>query len=521
MRLLNRERLLVTARVSILLSVLLCGFASCTDDYIEINRPDDKLSLDELQRDNYAVGSFLMQMQGIAFPEQENMYQTTIDFVGNYLGRYTTYTKELPKNHTLFNASNTWCAWPASYAPRLVSAFNAIVKLNGKHNISYAWALILRAHAFLRLTDIYGPFPIGVDENDPDIYSSQRDIYMQLISDLDMAVHFIANDQDLLKEKELFAPYDQVYKGDFAMWKRFASSLKLRIAIRISGVEPDMAKSLAEAAVREGVIEQNAQNCMMYYNKSGLWTTAVSWGDSRICADLECFLTGYKDPRIDKYLVSAQVRGPRSFIGCRAGAAIGSNFLAKRLYSTVNISETTPGVWMAASEMAFCKAEGALLGWEMGGSAKDFYEEGVRLSFEQWGAVNVAAYLEDKVSTEADYVDADGGFGGNVEKASSITIKWDENAPMTEKMERLITQKWIALFPNGQEGWTEIRRTGYPKIFPIPQSTGDYTLLTPNRIPFDKNEFVYNRDNYNTAVEYLGGKDDYASPMWWQNSQFN
>ena len=90
-------------------------------------------------------------MQGVAFPEQENAYQTMIDFVGNYLGRYTTYTKELPKNHTLFNASNAWCAWPASYAPPIVSAFNEVVKLNGKENISYAWALILRAQAFLRL----------------------------------------------------------------------------------------------------------------------------------------------------------------------------------------------------------------------------------------------------------------------------------------------------------------------------------------------------------------------------------
>ena len=75
-------------------------------------------------------------MQGVAFPEQENAYQTMIDFVGNYLGRYTTYTKELPKNHTLFNASNAWCAWPASYAPPIVSAFNEVVKLNGKENVN-------------------------------------------------------------------------------------------------------------------------------------------------------------------------------------------------------------------------------------------------------------------------------------------------------------------------------------------------------------------------------------------------
>lgn len=81
---------------------LLTVFSSCTGEFVDINRPGSKLSPEELKRDNYAVGSFLIQMQGVAFPEQENAYQTMIDFVGNYLGRYTTYTKELPKTiHSL------------------------------------------------------------------------------------------------------------------------------------------------------------------------------------------------------------------------------------------------------------------------------------------------------------------------------------------------------------------------------------------------------------------------------------
>lgn len=76
-----------------LLLGFLVSFVSCTNNFNDINKPAGKLSIEELQRDNYAVGSFLIQMQGVAFPEQENAYQTMIDFVGNYLGRYTTYTK--------------------------------------------------------------------------------------------------------------------------------------------------------------------------------------------------------------------------------------------------------------------------------------------------------------------------------------------------------------------------------------------------------------------------------------------
>ena len=454
---------------------LLTVFSSCTGEFVDINRPGSKLSPEELKRDNYAVGSFLIQMQGVAFPEQENAYQTMIDFVGNYLGRYTTYTKELPKNHTLFNASNAWCAWPASYAPPMVSAFNEVVKLNSKKNVSYAWALILRAQAFLRFTDIYGPFPLSMNADNTVVYTSQRDIYLQLIKDLNEATSYISSDTQLAKEMTVFAPYDLVYKGDFNKWR------KLRIAVRISNVEPTLARSLAEQAVRDGVIEENDDNCAVRYNKSGLWTTAVSWGDSRVCADIESYMTGYKDPRMSMYFLQPMTAGQRKYIGCRAGAAIGSNIVAKRLYSTVNVHEMTPSLWLTASEMAFCKAEGVLRGWNMGGgTAKEYYERGITLSFNQWGADGVATYLLDDTSTEANYADALGGFGGAAAKASTITIKWDDNAPMDEKMERLITQKWIALFPNGQEAWNEIR------------------------------------SNYDKAVELLGGPDDYATPMWWQ-----
>ncbi len=78
-----------------------------------------------------------------------------------------------------------------------------------------------------------------------------------------------------------------------------------------------------------------------------------------------------------------------------------------------------------------------------------------------------------------------------------------------------MVQKWIALFPDGQEAWSEIRRTGYPKVFPSAQSTA-YDLTVPNRLPFDYMEPVNNPDNYQKAVQLLGGPDTYATKMWWQ-----
>ena len=79
----------------------------------------------------------------------------------------------------------------------------------------------------------------------------------------------------------------------------------------------------------------------------------------------------------------------------------------------------------------------------------------------------MSAYLADNTSVQANYEDAANGFGSNQTAVSNITIAWDDSATDEVKLERLITQKWIALFPDGQEGWNEIRRTGYPKVFPV------------------------------------------------------
>ena len=169
-----------------------------------------------------------------------------------------------------------------------------------------------------------------------------------------------------------------------------------------------------------------------------------------------------------------------------------------------------------ASEMAFCRAEGALAGWSgMGGTAEELYDEGVRLSFEQWGAGSADSYLADDTSIQADYQDADGGYGRSMSHVSDITIKWDDNASAEKKLERLITQKWIALFPNGHEAWCEIRRTGYPKVFDVAQSNGS-AYQVANRVPYPSGESINNAANYSKALQLNGGADNYETKMWWQ-----
>ena len=495
------------------------AMVSCTSGFEESNRPGEFVSNEELDRDGYSVGSFLIQMQNEAFPEQENTYQMNRDLIGNYLGRYFTYANNgfAAKNFACFNAPDGWVGYPfGDTTPKVVSAFKEVEKRTDKIGFNYAWALILRAQAFLVLTDMYGPYPIGAEE-DKSAYSSQETVYKSLLADLDKATEMINSELSSNPGKMGNKDVDHVFHGKISGWYKFANSLKLRMAVRMRFADPEFARKVGEKAVADGVMMSNADNAAIEYFPNGLYKTSVEWGDTRACADLESYMAGYNDPRLAKYFLPASEITGRAIVGCRAGANVTSKPIASKIYSAANVENSTDGVWMTASEMAFCRAEGALAGWSgMGGSVEELYNEGIRLSFDQWKVSGADSYIENTTNVPADYVDVDNGFGGNAYAESKITIKWDDNASEEEKMERLITQKWIALYPVGQEGWNEIRRTGYPKVFDVAQSTSGYSIKVPNRIPFAPDEKINNKANYEKAVQLLGGKDDYATKMWWQ-----
>ena len=494
------------------------AMVSCTDGFEDVNRPGNKIDGSQMGRDNYASGSFLVELQNQAYPEQENTYQMNYDLIGNYLGRFMTYANNgwNNSNFATFNAPNGWAGYPFNdMRPKVVSAFKEVEALTGGEGINYAWALILRAQCYQYLTDVYGAFPIGATD-DSQAYSSQEDIYRSLMADLNKAIGVLTPMVAANPDLTVNADYDNCYGGKFAKWLKFANSLKLRMAIRMRFADPAFAKQCGEEAVAAGVMTSNDDNLAIAYNPNGQYKTSVEWGDSRACADIDTYMNGYNDPRITKYFKATATAGSRQVIGCLAGAAIGNKATADQLYSAANVAQSDRGVWMTAAEMTFCRAEGALAGWSgMGGTVEQLYNEAVRLSFEQWGAGGADSYLADDTSLQADYTDAEGGYGRSMSRVSDITIKWDNTASAEKQLERLITQKWIALYPNGNEAWCEIRRTGYPKVFNVAQSTGS-SLQVANRVPYPSSESINNAANYNQALTFNGGADNYETRMWWQ-----
>jgi hypothetical protein len=115
--------------------------------------------------------------------------------------------------------------------------------------------------------------------------------------------------------------------------------------------------------------------------------------------------------------------------------------------------------------------------------------------------------------------------GGNAASApSTITIAWDDEADFETNLERVITQKWIAMYPDGCEGWAEFRRTGYPRMFPVKLNYSDGAVsseLQIRRLPYPGTEYNTNRAAVTAAAQLLGGPDNCGTRLWWdQNPNF-
>ena len=337
-----------------------------------------------------------------------------------------------------------------------------------------------------------------------------------MLADLNTAINDLTIYVSANPTAKLMADQDLIYRGDLKKWVRFANSLKLRLAMRMRYVEPALAKTAVEEAVNHsiGVITDNADNAIIHQKgNSMLWLITNAWSDARVAADLTSYMNGYSDPRRSAYFTNSGFPGA-GYDGLRSGSNQDGSEYSK--YSNVKVANSDPMIILTASEVAFLKAEAALIGWNVGGAtAKSLYEDGVRLSFAQWGAGSADAYLAS-TATPANYTDPSGRYSTGA--VSTITPQWGDSDSEEKNLERIITQKWIALWPLGFEGWCEHRRTGYPKFFPVVGTVESaYAHLdVANRLPFSRTEYDVNSANVQAAIKLLGGPDDYTTKMWWQ-----
>lgn len=191
-------------------------------------------------------------------------------------------------------------------------------------------------------------------------------------------------------------------------------------------------------------------------------------------------------------------------------------------YSGVKLTTSSPLYWMNAAEVAFLKAEAkAIFGFDMGsGSAEDFYNEGIRLSFEQWGVSGYESYIAQNSAPQIVYVDPNNGKDTYSSTLSTASVAW-KNGTLDEMQERIIIQKWIANWLLGNESWADYRRTGFPHLIPATEAGNKSggivdSELGARRMPYPAEERTTNAENYQTAVStLLQGADNMATRMWW------
>jgi len=512
--------------IKLCLFALVLVSASCTSEFDEYNTHPYQPTNEQMGYDAYNLSAAMVAMQGYVIPTDNNLCQFVECLMGGSFGGYLADSNPsfVGKNYASYNPEQHWIQVAFNDIIPKIYANDSLLHSATEDPVPLAVAGIIKVAAIHRVTDIYGHIPyseIGKDGKLESKYDTQKEVYTNMFKELDKAIEVLTAKQT----SDFNAQADRVFNGKVINWIRFANSLKLRLAMRVVYAAPDMAQKNAEAAINHevGVMMTNADNAYNVVPKSPFRVVMYEYnkGDSRISADITSYMNGYNDPRREKYFTKSTFEETDEFkngyYGLRAGIEIGSSATAQK-YSNMVIDPTDGKLmWMNAAESAFLRAEGALRGWNMGGTAEEFYNQGIALSFDQWGASGAVEYAANANNMPELYKDPL-GVNNNSGKISSITIKWDAKGNFENNLERIITQKWIANFPLGQEAWAEFRRTGYPLLMEVPHNLSNGVVdgkKMARRLPYPQNEYKENSAHLQEAVGKLGGPDNMATPVWW------
>jgi hypothetical protein len=513
---------------------LALGVGACTDDFEETNTNPYQISGESLKQDFNHVGAYYSTLLSNLFGDQIEHNLINESFV-RHLAPPTPFASGV-NNTTYYITWNTY--WNRIYNNIMAPSKQVIEIAEADNYTVFAeWARLIRILGMSRLTAYHGPViysNYGSSESTI-LYDSEEDLYNTFFTQLDQISSVFKANLEYVGLKN----FDASYSGDVAQWIKLVNSIRLQLAIRISNVAPDLAKTQGEKAINDdgGLILSNSDNfyVSLYGSKFPPARICFDWGDTRMSAAMESILIGYKDNRIEKFFDPATDLSVVSdhpdypYKGIRNGALLVAKDL-RLSYSTIDESfiTATKRIYLGAAEVHFMLAEASLRGWSTGGTAMEYYESGVKTSFEEWGAGGAEAYLMDNTSLPLDYDDpkAEGAVNDFVSRITN-TVMWDEAASNEIKLEKIITQKWIAAFTNTVEAWVDHRRTGYPKL-PYNyknDSSSDWGVIPANdflrRMPFVTSERNNNAAGVADATTKLGGPDMIGTRLWWDTGASN
>ena len=231
-------------------------------------------------------------------------------------------------------------------------------------------------------------------------------------------------------------------------------------------------------------------------------------------------MNGYADPRLSSYFTTGS---DSKYHGVRNGINITAAYKNSTLLSKINCTNNDPLVWMQAAEAWFLRSEYELR-WGTEAAAKEYYEAGIRTSFDAAGATGADAYIANTTLTPGTYTEVVVASNSKNTPLSDIPVGWLDGGTAEKHLEQIITQKYLAIFPCGQEAWSEFRRTGYPKVLPVVVNRNAGVISTDvqiRRLNYPDTEYSTNGEAVEEAVTILlsessgGTGDNGGTKLWW------
>ena len=367
---------------------------------------------------------------------------------------------------------------------------DAVLSAGAKAN-KLAQCDIMQVCAYYFLTTTFGnvPYTEALDnENFFPKYDDAKTIYADLLKRMQANVAALN-----AGEPGITAAQDVVYAGNVGLWKKFANSLLLRMAMTIADSDAGQAKSIFEAA-NMGAFTSLADNAEVVFqqdppNTNPLWVDLVQSGRQDMVAGAPLLnkLKSLSDPRLPLYF------RPNNN-GDQVGGIIGSGntFATVSKPSAQMVDPTFPQILMGYSEVEFLRAEAIERGFTVAGTAADHYKNGVVASIIWWGGsdADAATYV---ARPDVAYATAAGDW-----------------------KKKIGFQKWIALYNQPIQGWVEMRRLDQPGTDVVPLPVGAKSGY-PNRLPYPQSEQSLNPGGYGEASAAIGG-DKTETKLWWDKN---
>ena len=526
----------ISKYIKVVNGTLLAGgllLTACTSHFESWNINPNEVTPEQMERDNLKTGAYFTQMERGIFvvgKDKGGLFEETQmltgDIFASYFAPVKTWDYAGTEDNDCYKLYRQWYNSPFNNAyTEVMQPWQSIVENTDEVSPARALATIVKVFGMSRITDKYGPIPYSKFGTGIHVaYDSQKDVYYRFFEELADAIDVLTGYNSRTSEPYM-ERYDYIYNGRVEKWIKFANTLRLRLAMRISYVDETKARTEIEAAIGHsiGLMTSVDDNAVLKQSASFTfinewWEAFESFNDFRMSATMDCYLKGLQDPRLACYFKAAVKDG--AYHGVRNGQTSRNQGTLSEAASSMNVEQNDNIEWMGAAETYFLLAE-AKLRLNLGDkTVQEYYEEGVRISFSSKGATGADTYLADDTNVPAtSFVDPTTERSTDVSSmVSNLTVKWNDNATDSKKLERIMVQKWIALFPDGQEAWSEMRRTGYPGIVTISSNRSGGEVPEGeliSRLKFPTTEYSDNGENTQAAVSLLKGTDIAGTRLWW------